>query len=397
MLALLLAVAWITVGAQPPGSRLVAVGDIHGAHDALLELLRQAELVDTHSRWSGGRTTFVQTGDYLDRGHGVRAVMDLLIQLEQDAPDAGGRVEILLGNHETMNLMMNVRDVTPAILATFASSDSASRQADAYEAYAEYVDRRIAALGRSLPDRQTREAWMQARPVGFLEYVEALGPAGRYGRWLRSQPIAVVIDETLFVHGGLSPQNDAASVAEMNERAADEIARFDRYRTHLIDHDVILATSTFPEILTAVALELQAWVIRLSPGPLAPGRPPPTLTEEDRGHLDVLFEIQTLADWTVIDEQGPLWSRHFARWSDEEGAAVVPMLLDRFGVRRAVVGHTVTPSRQIEPRFEDRVFLIDTGMLASTYQGRASAIEISDAGAMAVYLDDRVLLTDKTP
>ena len=61
------------------------------------------------------------------------------------------------------------------------------------------------------------------------------------------------------------------------------------------------------------------------------------------------------------------------------------------------MGHTVTPSRRIVPRFDDRVFLIDTGMLSETYQGRASAIELTDTSATAIYLDDRVPLTDKTP
>ena len=46
---------------------------------------------------------------------------------------------------------------------------------------------------------------------------------------------------------------------------------------------------------------------------------------------------------------------------------------------------------------DDRVFLIDTGMLSETYQGRASAIELTDTGATAIYPDDRVPLTNKIP
>ena len=36
-------------------------------------------------------------------------------------------------------------------------------------------------------------------------------------------------------------------------------------------------------------------------------------------------------------------------------------------------------------------------MLAGAYQGRASAIEFTKAGATAIFLDDRIPLTDKTP
>jgi len=396
-LAVLIVTTCAAVGAQPGESRVIAVGDIHGAHDRFLALLQRVGVVDARSRWNGGRTVFVQTGDYLDRGRDVRAVMNLLIQMEHDAPATGGRVEILLGNHETMNLMMNVRDVTPEIFETFASSASTARLDSAYDDYAAYAKRRSEAIGRPLPGLLTRDAWLESRPVGFVEYVEALGPDGSYGQWIRSQPVAVVIDETVFLHGGLSPENDAASVDEMNDRVANEIANFDRNRAHLIDHDVILPLSTFPEILTAVALELQAWTIRLSPGPPAPNASPLSLTSDERLHLEVLFDMQTLSSWSVIDENGPLWSRSFAQWSDEEGEAIVPNLLDRFRVKRAVVGHTVTTSRRIEPRFDDRVFLIDTGMLNEAYQGLASAVEISESGAAAVYMDGRRPLTDKNP
>lgn len=392
MLAALVVSTCLTLGAQPPPDRLVAIGDIHGAHDSLRAILQTAGLIDEQGTWTGGRTTLVQTGDYLDRGQGVRAVMDLLMQIEQDAAARGGRAEVLLGNHETMNIMANVRDVTPDIFATFATGESEATRATAVEAYQRYVAGRTEALGRPLPNQQTPETWLASHPIGFVEYLAALGPDGAYGRWLRSRPISVAVGDTVFLHGGLSDRNDAASIAEMNDRAADEIATFDAHRAHLIDRGVILATSTFPEILTAVSLELQAWVIRLFPGPPDP-RNPPTLTQADRAHLDVLFDLQRLGEWSVIDEHGPLWSRDFARWSDEEGSQIVPTLLQRLGVRRAVVGHTVTPSRRIQSRFDHQVFLIDTGMLTEVYQGQAAALELKGPDATAIYADGRISLT----
>ena len=94
----------------------------------------------------------------------------------------------------------------------------------------------------------------------------------------------------------------------------------------------------------------------------------------------------------MIAPDGPLWFRGFARWSPEEGNAAVAPLLKRLGVRRAVVGHTVTPTREITPRFDGRVFLIDTGMLAEVYQGQASALELVEDRATVIYLDERVPL-----
>ena len=49
--------------------RIVAVSDIHGAYDALIETLQVAEVIDKDFAWSGGKTHFVITGDLLDRGH----------------------------------------------------------------------------------------------------------------------------------------------------------------------------------------------------------------------------------------------------------------------------------------------------------------------------------------
>ena len=378
------AVVIATVGAQGgDGARLLAIGDIHGAGAPLRAVLQQAGLIDQQAHWNGGRATFVQTGDFTDRGPDVRAVMDILMRLEGEANAAGGRVEVLLGNHETMNLTAEVRDVTSVIFASFADERSTQRREEAYRQYSAYVEARMEWLGRPVPDYQTQEEWMAVHPIGFVEYMEAIGPDGTYGDWLRSRPVAVTVDDTVFLHGGLSIENDAKSVAEVVQRAADEISRFDAHRRLLIERDIVLPFSTFGEILTAVALELEAWGIRLFPGPPVPGRPPPTLTSEQRE----LIDLQAIATWSIVDAEGPVWFRGFALWSDSEGQAAATEVLNRFGVSRAVAGHTPTATHRIVSRFDNRGFLIDTGMLASAYhQGQPSALEFSDRGTTAVYL-----------
>ena len=82
--------------------RVVAVGDVHGAFDNFVAILRAAQVIDNRNRWSGRRTVLVQTGDILDRGPDSRKAIDLLRRLERDAQRAGGRVVSLLGNHELM-------------------------------------------------------------------------------------------------------------------------------------------------------------------------------------------------------------------------------------------------------------------------------------------------------
>ena len=380
-----------------PGGRVVAIGDIHGAGDRLHRILRQSGVIDRERRWTGGTATLVQTGDFTDRGAQVREVMDLLMQLEDSAQGEGGQVRVLLGNHETMNVTADVRDVTAAIFASFASSEADQRREDAYRRYAEHTARRRAALGRPLPDVLSRDEWMRTHPVGFIEYMEAMGPDGRYGRWLREKPIATVVGDTVFLHGGLSPDLEASSVDGLNDAARKEIKRFDRHRRHLIDTGIILPFSTLEEIFAAVALEVLAWNDRLSPGPREPHQPPPSVTREESAHLDVLMDLRTIASWSIVDPDGPLWFRGFAQWSDEDGAAIIGDLLSRFGVTRAVVGHSVTASRRITGRFGQRVILIDTGMLEGVYDGRDSALELLDGRITAIYPGERVPLDVHPP
>ena len=66
-------------------SRIVAIGDIHGAYAEYTTALKRAGLIDEQLKWSGGRATLVQTGDYTDRGTDVRKVLDLLMQIEREA------------------------------------------------------------------------------------------------------------------------------------------------------------------------------------------------------------------------------------------------------------------------------------------------------------------------
>jgi Calcineurin-like phosphoesterase len=79
---------------------IVAVGDVHGDRDRLVRLLTAAGIVDDSVRWSGGRNVVVFTGDLIDKGPKGPAVLALLMALRDQAQQAGGRVLVLMGNHE---------------------------------------------------------------------------------------------------------------------------------------------------------------------------------------------------------------------------------------------------------------------------------------------------------
>ncbi len=195
-------------------NRVVAVGDVHGGLEDLVDVLRTAHLIDGRNRWTGGNTHLVQTGDLLDRGPDSRKVMDLLMDLEQQAKQAGGMVHVLLGNHETMNLNGDLRYVTHDEFESYKTSDSARVRSEAYEALADPAQKQ---------DRKYRKKWEDEHPLGWAEHRAALSGAGRYGQWLRKKNAVEKIGDALFAHGGISPKYVSLSLREINSRIRAEL------------------------------------------------------------------------------------------------------------------------------------------------------------------------------
>ncbi|ASR38211.1 serine/threonine protein phosphatase [Prauserella marina] len=82
------------------------VGDVHGHRDELAEALAKRGLVDESGDWAGGSAHLWFLGDFVDRGPAGIAAIDLVRKLQRQAPDSGGFVESLLGNHEILLLGM---------------------------------------------------------------------------------------------------------------------------------------------------------------------------------------------------------------------------------------------------------------------------------------------------
>jgi len=103
---------------------VVALSDIHGAYEGFVSALAEAGVVDADGGWQAGARRLVITGDLTDRGPDSRAAMDLLMRLENEAAATGGRVHVLLGNHEVMNLVGALRYVSPGEYAAFAGEET---------------------------------------------------------------------------------------------------------------------------------------------------------------------------------------------------------------------------------------------------------------------------------
>ena len=143
-------------------ARVVAVSDVHGMAKPLIALLRAAHLIDSRSRWTGGRTLVVVVGDSIDKGPDSLGVLKLWLALGPKAEAAGGGIMHLLGNHE----------------AEFLSAPT--------------------------HDRKARELLKEMRN-DHVPLADLTDPARPMGAYLRRMPLAARVGRWLFCHAGLYP------------------------------------------------------------------------------------------------------------------------------------------------------------------------------------------------
>jgi len=360
-----------STAAGPAPTRVVAVGDVHGAFDEFTALLEEVGLIDSRRTWTGGATTFVQTGDIMDRGPRQRECLDLLMDLQRQAPRDGGTVVALLGNHEVMNVIGDLRYVRPEMFRTFAAADAEQRRETARNEYLAFLSAH-AAHGHEVvapADGEARQKWMDEHPAGFFEYRDAFGPDGAYGKWIRSNRSVVQVGDGVFVHGGIDPALTFESIRDLDERVVADLPAFDAMWKELVDAKVIWRYMTFTEAVRFAAEEL-AW--RQAEGPVGvfPAR------------LAVL-RLLGYKTWITVSGDGPLWYRGLGTEPEAKLDASLAAMLARLNVKYIVAGHSVVASKQVATRFGSRVFLIDTGMLSEVYAGRGSALEIRDGQFIA--------------
>ena len=214
---------------------------------------------------------------------------------------------------------------------------------------------------------------MDAHPPGFIEHREAFGPDGKYGKWIRSHRGVVQVGDGLFVHGGLNPALEFATVRELDERVTADIRAFDAMRRALVDAGVMWRYMTFAEAVT-FAEEEAAWYVAANKA----------------GEIKAGPEIVRLLDyknWITLSADGPLWYRGLATEPESKLSEPLTAMLARLRATFIVAGHSVLVSKAVTTRFDSRVFLIDTGMLKESFAGRASALDIQ-GGRFTVFTAD---------
>ena len=293
--------------------KIVAIGDLHGAYVYFVEILKGTKLVDDNLSWIGGKTHLVQIGDVMDRGNRPKDIFDLAMKLEKEAEAAGGKVHMLIGNHEEMNLANTAFDregyVTPQQYVQFIP-----------ENYRLKLEKRFEKRSRSKAadsNGNYLEEWKgiieklmgESRAAGRMNYFKNLNAL--YGDWIIGNNVIIKINDIVFVHGGISENFSKWPLKEIN----------DTYRAELDDiRNVILNPGRMPKI---------------------PGYDRQLYNEGD----------------------GPLWYRAMAQ-AQKDFADDVDRILANLKANHVVIAHT--PNTRVGEeemkRYGGKVWIIDTGI-----------------------------------
>lgn len=139
---------------------LFVIGDVHGRYNELINLLKKSNIVNQDLEWIAGKAHLVFLGDLFDRGLDVTKVLWFIHSLEDEAKLAGGKVHLVLGNHEIMTMTKDLRYVSPKEMAIAKAFDK--------------------------------------------KYDELFHPLNSYlGKWLASKSSVIKIDKAIFAHGGI--------------------------------------------------------------------------------------------------------------------------------------------------------------------------------------------------
>lgn len=209
--------------------RIVAIGDLHGDYDNYIAVLLAAGLVDKKKKWSGGKTHLVQTGDIPDRGPDTLKIIDHITALTKQAKRKGGRVHSLIGNHEAMNMYGDLRYVHPGEYEAFVKRGSKALRDRYFEVYLQNLQAQNPEGVAALPEN-FREDWNNKYPLGWVEHRQAWDPAwnpeGKIANWVLELKVAIQINGTIFLHGGISAHYCQNSLESITLKARENLSHF---------------------------------------------------------------------------------------------------------------------------------------------------------------------------
>lgn len=165
----------VTGPSTEPGDRIYAIGDVHGRHDLLRQLLDQ---IGEHSSAlpKPRALHLVFLGDLVDRGPDSAKVVELVCDLDTNT----SQVIALMGNHEEAMLQALGGDVM--VLRKWLEVGGAQT---------------IESYGLDLPETG-------ADLRRYARYLASSLPA-QHLRWLRARPLTAQSGDYFFCHAGIRP------------------------------------------------------------------------------------------------------------------------------------------------------------------------------------------------
>ena len=335
--------------------RLVVFGDIHGSYDELVTLLKGTGTVDGDLSWVGGDAHVVFCGDLVDRGPRERPVLDLVRRLESEAAAAGGMVHVVLGNHEVINMVGDLRYVEGDGYSDFAADEERADRDAGFQRL------RTEASESGITGRQVREAFEQRHPPGYFARLRAFDRSGTYGAWLLTKPAVVKINGYVFLHGGLRGEVAAAGLDAINGSVTEAVERYLDSRAVISDGQILDYRET------------QALAEELATSRAARRKSP----EKVRAAETLLAHY----DDPPFSPGGPLWYRGNSVENERIERANITAVLDSLEAEGIVVAHTPTGSGRITSRFAGTVYRSDVGIA----YGRRPLCMVMQGGQVAVF------------
>jgi Calcineurin-like phosphoesterase len=342
--------------------RVIAFADVHGAYAELTALLQSVGVIDADLHWSAGKTHVVSLGDLMDRGADSRKVMDLLMRLQPEAAAAGGQLHIVLGNHEAMNVLGDLRYVDKGEFASYsAEEDPAVRAAQ-----------KAGFLARNAGS--TEADFDRLFPPGFFGHRAALGPDGKYGQWLLALPAAIVINDTVYIHGGPSTVLGNRSIPQLDVDYAAALSNYLAAESELRKAGLIQYEDSYSKRPDAAQARLDAMAAGDGKAALAAA----------------VARFKAADDDPLLGPAGPNWYRGAALCNECAEADVLNPFLKLTGVKRVVVGHTVARNGTVVTRFDGAIVKLDAGMNKAVFHGHPAALILDASGMRVAYADPTV-------
>lgn len=170
-------------------ARVVAIGDLHADIGVTRKAFRLAGATNEKDEWIGKSLTVVQTGDFLGRNDDERQVLDFLFEIRRKAEAGGGKVHVLIGNHEVMGGRLDNQAVGPNPFPGF----------------------------EGIPDLNLNDPRLRFLPPNERARGAALMPGGPYAKRLAEFPVVLRLGGTVFVHGGVVPRWARYGIDKINE------------------------------------------------------------------------------------------------------------------------------------------------------------------------------------